>query len=71
MIEGNEDLTGGDTDEEMEEMNLLDQLNKLDLNQDDEREKENQEPVGLAEAAKNCLNPNDPIFSTNHESSKV
>lgn len=76
----NENVEDLDGDEELEEMNILDQLKKLDL--DDDKYNANtsnpadglsiqQEAPGLSEAAKSLLNPSNPVFSKERLSSKV
>lgn len=61
-----------------EEIDLLEQLNKLALNEDkfdaaslQQENSVHDEPTGLKEATKGWLNPNNPIFSKEKASSKV
>lgn len=60
-----------------EEIDLLEQLNKLALDEDkydmssSVQYQNNDEPTGLKEAARGWLNPNNPIFSKEKASSKV
>ncbi|RZC38461.1 transcription termination factor 2 [Asbolus verrucosus] len=52
MLQGDEDL-GNAEDEESEEINLLEQLNRLDINDDEDHMAEsNEQAVGLKEASK-------------------
>lgn len=74
MLEG-ESLD--DDDEEREEFNILEQLGKLKLDETDEHHdvaeglSQPSEPVGVSEAARGILNPDNPIFKEDHLSSKV
>lgn len=70
----NENLDGDDEDsEQSEELNILEQLKKLELDDDtyDPAQALSEEPVGLAEASRGILNPSHPVFSTERQSSKV
>lgn len=74
MLE-NSGLDEGDDDnsEEVEELNILEQLSRLDLEDDryDPAVGLSEAPVGLAEASRGILNPSHPVFSTERRSSKV
>ncbi|KAF7278216.1 hypothetical protein GWI33_008710 [Rhynchophorus ferrugineus] len=78
MLDENKDDVGVG-DEECEELNLLEQLNKLNINDQDEYNPANSfndnddhhEKVTLKEASKGHLNPADPVFSTERSSSKI
>lgn len=71
LHENMDDLDG---EEQQEEMNILDQLSRLDL--EDDVDDPNSNPAQkdapcLSEAAKNLLNPSNPVFSKERMSSKV
>lgn len=70
-----ENMDSGDNDEheDTEELNILEQLNRLELEDDhyDPAVGLANEPVGLAEASKGILNPSHPVFSSDRLSSKV
>lgn len=72
---GDEDEPNDYEEQHRDEINLLEQLNKLDLNENKlQPETQNSKPeegAGLKEATKGWLNPNSPIFSKNRASSKV
>lgn len=68
------DLDGLQESEHHEEIDLLEQLNKLALDEDKfdpSSVHQNDEPTGLKEATRGWLNPNNPIFSKAKASSKV
>lgn len=75
MLGNEEDIQEIDgADDGFEDMNLLDQLNKLNI--EDDHDDQNRmsiggDEVGLAEASKGILNPSNPVFSRNYCSSKV
>ncbi|XP_044747827.1 transcription termination factor 2 [Coccinella septempunctata] len=69
MLQGDEDL-GDDEPEEQEEINLLDQLNKLNLDDQPDISPVG-EVVGFKEATKGILNPSHPLFAKDRMSSKV
>ncbi|XP_044270813.1 transcription termination factor 2 isoform X2 [Tribolium madens] len=75
MLQSDEDLGNAEDQEESEELNLLEQLNRLNI--DEEEEESNvatglaNETVGLKEASKGYLNPSNPVFTTEHASSKI
>ncbi|XP_030764453.1 transcription termination factor 2-like [Sitophilus oryzae] len=78
LQEGREDL--GDDDEKLEEMNLLEQLSKMNLEDDadvDEHKSDGyldgirEEKITLKEASRGHLNPSDPVFASDRPSSKV
>lgn len=78
MLEDGDQVEDFD-DEPSEEMNILEQLNKLNLEDDDDVFKPDanstsfsqQEAVPLSQASKGILNPSNPVFERNHLSSKV
>ncbi|KAL3277454.1 hypothetical protein HHI36_012802 [Cryptolaemus montrouzieri] len=73
MLQGDEDL-GDEEPEEREELNLLEQLNKLQLDDDTSTPQElniADKGVGFKEAAKGLLNPSHPVFARDRLSSKV
>lgn len=57
-------------DEELQELNILEQLNKLNLDGDDTYH-ENESSDNLKTASKGLLNPSNPVFSHDHMSSKI
>lgn len=71
-----EDIDGAEMEEteDSEELNILEQLKRLEL-EDDHYDPavglSEGEPVGLAEASKGILNPSHPVFSKERRSSKV
>lgn len=71
----NENIDGVDDDEDehSEELNILEQLSKLELDDDtyDPAHALSEQPVGLAEASRGILNPSHPVFSIERQSSKV
>lgn len=76
MLEGEnlDDVEGADK----EEFNILEQLNKLSLEDTIEEHhdfataiSDQDEAVGVSEAARSIFNPNNPIFGETHLSSKV
>lgn len=69
MLQGDEDLGEDDETEGREEINLLEQLNKLNL--DDDQTGFSEEKVGFKEATKGILNPSHPLFAKDRISSKV
>ncbi|XP_008199533.2 transcription termination factor 2 [Tribolium castaneum] len=74
MLQGDEDLGNADDQEESEELNLLEQLNRLNIHEEEEpRVAANlaNEGVGLKEASKGYLNPTNPVFMTERPSSKI
>lgn len=75
MLENNELVGDGsdDPEEDSEELNILEQLSRLDLDDDqyDPAVNLSENPVGLAEASRGILNPSHPVFSTDRRSSKV
>lgn len=69
MLQAEENL---ETAEGIDELNILDQLNKLNLDDEEEESRDNNgKGVGLAEATRGILNPSNPIFDPNRKSSKV
>ncbi|KAK9869992.1 hypothetical protein WA026_006091 [Henosepilachna vigintioctopunctata] len=77
MLHGDEDL-GENEHEESEEMNILEQLNKLNLNENESSDNSSlytlglsEKGVGIKEATKSILNPSHPIFSKDRKSSKI
>lgn len=75
---GNLDGDDEDNSGHQEELDLLEQLNKLALDEDQSisstpnpEEKLSQKGAALKDATKGWLNPNHPIFSKNKASSKV
>lgn len=68
MLQGEEDF---ETEDGIDELNILDQLNKLNLDEDEVESGDNGKGVGLAEATRGILNPSNPIFAVNRKSSKV
>lgn len=73
MLQGDEDLGDAEDQEEAEELNLLEQLNKLNINEEEEAVAAclADTAVGLKEASKGYLNPSNPVFMSERESSKV
>lgn len=74
MLENVDGVADGDSDEEhAEELNILEQLSRLDLEDDvyDPANAVRSEPVGLAEASRGILNPSHPVFSMERQSTKV
>lgn len=73
MLENIDDGIENDEDEDSEELNILEQLKRLELEDDhyDPAVGLTEEPVGLAEASKGILNPSHPVFSTERRSTKV
>lgn len=74
MLNGQHDNLGGDDyDSDIEEMNLLDQINRLNINDKDGDVGLNpqEEPATLSEASRQVLNPNNPVFAKDRPSSKV
>lgn len=75
MLQGEEDLDPSEI-EGQEELDLLEQLNKLNLDDkspatDEEFQIDTDAAVGLAEASKNILNPSHPVFAKDRRSAKV
>ncbi|CAH1102884.1 unnamed protein product [Psylliodes chrysocephalus] len=77
--DGNADLLGNEDDEadKAAPLNLLDQLNKLTLADDNAPENSNvaegtaEEAMSLKDVAKTVLSPSDPVFSKTSISSKI
>ncbi|CAH0563361.1 unnamed protein product [Brassicogethes aeneus] len=78
MLDETEEL--GDDGDEMNDLNLLDQLSKLNLDEDEDAYNPNATPPAgpgeeggqdLKQATKGFLNPSNPVFSLEHQSSKI
>lgn len=73
MLSDAEDLENIGDDGESQEISLLEQLSKLDINEDKNYEvpSTSEERVGLKEASSQLLNSNHPVFDKERASSKV
>lgn len=74
MLLANEEGINMESDDDTEELNLLDQLKDLNLEDDDPNLNEGinqQEVESLAEATKGILTATNPIFNKDRESSKI
>ncbi|KAB0804007.1 hypothetical protein PPYR_00977 [Photinus pyralis] len=71
MLQGEENLDDEDI-QGVDELNLLEQLNNLNINEEDANDvPDENNTLGLAAASRNLLNPSNPIFAEDRQSSKM
>ncbi|XP_068915165.1 transcription termination factor 2-like [Tenebrio molitor] len=71
MLHGDEDLGEAEDQEQTEELNLLEQLNRLNIDDSDGQVVASDESVGLKEASKGFLHASNPVFQSDRRSSKI
>jgi transcription termination factor 2 len=71
MLHGDEDLGEAEDQEQTEELNLLEQLNRLNIDDSDGQLVASDESVGLKEASRGFLHASNPVFQSDRRSSKV